>query len=776
MTSASDSREHLTTAPRTPNQDVLKLARGSGIGVVGTAVSQGSMFLVVALLVVSLGTTGVGRYSTVFAILVLLSLTVLVGAQTTLTRYIAQHLAAGEPGHARTIERVGIAVPTTISVLVGIALALAASTVSETIFHDPLLVGPIRMVCIALPLAAYSRTAAAILQGHGDVRDLVLITLVVEPGARLVLTAVALTAGWGLLGATAALILSNTASAVWAFRRLRSVCFPTAGSAQVRWSPLVRFSCLTWTATIATTGLVWLDTLLIAGLRSADDVGIYQVATRVLALATVASGPIAVAMSPRIAEFMHRREWARLETIYALSGTWSTRLAVPLIVLCATLPSQVLGLFGPAFPAAAAVTTILAVGKLVEAATGPCGMVLNMSSRVGLNAANNAVALALNVALNLILIPSLGLAGAGLAWSASLIALNLARMIEVRRLIGISNSLRRVSLALLGALPLVGIAAGAGVLLPSSLSVVVGAPTLIIVYAVIVRCTDWRTCDGDVIASLLPRRSRPVRGRNADETRRRSAPKVDHSCDLSIGELISPLRYDVLVRARFFDFIDQNVGLWDADPSEFMRLARRQPYHVWFTQVALRQRAGRRRPGPVVSYDQRVRRSVALYRSFRTHGFDSCCPITVWEAEKALPTDSGKLVSRSHFVCDGCHRLALVMSSGISRLTPEMVRIQHIQALKPRDNTVEMLRAGLLSEAEYTRFLEMGYVPGRPAHATLAGLLASVVSMPNADELHRVAAVDAPFLGTPTLDHPVADLAVDSQDPRGGVQGNLGVR
>lgn len=320
-------------------------------------------------------------------------------------------------------------------------------------------------------------------------------------------------------------------------------------------------------------------------------------------------------------------------------------------------------------------------------------------------------------------------------------------------LIGISNSLRRVALALLGGIPLVGIAAAAGVLLPALVSVVVGAPTLMIVYAVIVRCTDWRESDRAVIASLLPRRRRPAGDGSASQNRASRAPKTGRSSppDLEIGPLISPLRYDVLVRARFFDFIDQNVELWEADRTEFMRLARRHPYHLWFTQVALRQTPGRRRREPVDSYDQRVRRSVSLYRSFLARGFDPSCPITVWEAEIVLPTDSGKLVRRSHFVCDGCHRLALVLTSGVSHLTPEMVRIQHLQTLKPRDNTVEMLRTGLLGEAEYTRFLEMGYAPGRPAHATLAALLASVTSAANADEVHQVAAVDAPLLRTLTL-------------------------
>jgi O-antigen/teichoic acid export membrane protein len=82
------------------------------------------------------------------------------------------------------------------------------------------------------------------------------------------------------------------------------------------------------------------------------------------------------------------------------------------------------------------VTVILALGQLVNAATGPCGTVLNMSGRVGLNMADNIAALLLNVLLNLWLIPAYGIIGAAVAWAVSLAVVNVARVLQVRAVTG----------------------------------------------------------------------------------------------------------------------------------------------------------------------------------------------------------------------------------------------------------------------------------------------------------------------------------------------------
>ena len=68
---------------------------------------------------------------------------------------------------------------------------------------------------------------------------------------------------------------------------------------------------------------------------------------------------------------------------------------------------------------------------LADATTLPTAHMLTMSGRPAVNLANSASAVAANLALNLVLIPRLGLHGASISWSMVLIGL--ANLYALRR-------------------------------------------------------------------------------------------------------------------------------------------------------------------------------------------------------------------------------------------------------------------------------------------------------------------------------------------------------
>jgi O-antigen/teichoic acid export membrane protein len=118
--------------------------------------------------------------------------------------------------------------------------------------------------------------------------------------------------------------------------------------------------------------------------------------------------PINASFTPHIAHLHHIGETRELARMYAAATSWIVRLSLPAFVALIVFPHDLLRIFGHGFAAGASVTVILAVGQLVRAATGPCGTLLNMSGRVAVNMADNVGVLALNIVLNLILIPPYG--------------------------------------------------------------------------------------------------------------------------------------------------------------------------------------------------------------------------------------------------------------------------------------------------------------------------------------------------------------------------------
>jgi capsular exopolysaccharide synthesis family protein len=414
------------------DSQILGLARGGGLNLIGAVCNQLAVLGITLLIARELGRAQLGRYAQAYAIMALLGLLSLSGLRTGLLRFVAVHRADRDPGAVRGVVRLGIALTTGASLLLATGLYLAAPWLVGVAFDDDeRLVVALRFVALTLPAVTLTDIALAATQGFRTMKPHALIGLMFEPLARLGLTALLLSRGLGLRGAMAALAVSSAMAAVLAvvvlYRLLGAPTMPT----RYRLRELFRFSMVSWVASLATSGLVWADTILLGIFRPSAEVGVYSVATRLVTLATFVMPAINTSFGPRIADLYHRGQTASLRRAYAAATSWILRLSLPAFVALITFPSELLRVFGNGFRVGATVTVILAVGKFIDAGTGPCGLMLNMSGRPLWNMVDNITVLVLNIALNLVLIPRYGMVGAAAAWAVALGLVNVARLAQV---------------------------------------------------------------------------------------------------------------------------------------------------------------------------------------------------------------------------------------------------------------------------------------------------------------------------------------------------------
>lgn len=186
-------------------------------------------------------------------------------------------------------------------------------------------------------------------------------------------------------------------------------------------------------------------------------------------------------------------------------------------------------------------------------------------------------------------------------------------------------------------------------------------------------------------------------------------PKAAGSSPLDVMPLISPLRYDVLVRAEFFRYLRTHPQESLNDLTEH---ARGTAYFTWFERIAME----RFRPWVLKDrsllqrqFAERVSRSRSLWQSFEAGGFDPRRPMSLRSTSRFQRTDTGAIIGPRLHLADGGHRLALVLARG-ERLGASMFRID------PRptsliDNTATLIRLLSLSSADYTRFVSHAYAP-----------------------------------------------------------------
>ena len=428
--------EPLPEATEEGGREVLGMARGGALNLSGALFSQIAFFFITVLLARVLGRAQVGLYAQGFAFLSLLGLLALSGFRAGLTRFVAVHLADADPGAVRGTVRLGIGLSACGAAVLGAALVTAAPWLSHHAFSDPRLITPLRFVGVTLPASVFADSALSATQGYRTMKPYAYVGLIFEPGLRITLTALALATHHGLRGAMVALAVSNYAGAVAAAVALRRLMGRISDRPRYLPRELFGFSAVSWMASLASTGLIWADTILLGIYKSSADVGVYQVATRLVMLAAFVMVPINAAFAPRIADLHRRHLVDSLQRTYQAATGWILRLSLPGTIACIAFRHELLALFGHRFEAGATVTLVLALGKLVDSATGPCGLMLNMSGRPVLSLFDNVGALVVNIALNLVLIPRYGIIGSAYAWAVSLTLVNLARLVQVRIVLG----------------------------------------------------------------------------------------------------------------------------------------------------------------------------------------------------------------------------------------------------------------------------------------------------------------------------------------------------
>ena len=162
------------------DSQILGLARGGGLNLIGAVCNQLAGLGITLLIARELGRAQLGRYAQAYAVMAILGLLSLSGLRTGMLRFVAVHRAERDPGSVRGVVRLGIALTTGSSLLLGIGLFFAAPWLVEVVFHDARLVLPLQIVALTLPAATLMDSALAATQGYRTMKPYAVIGLMFE--------------------------------------------------------------------------------------------------------------------------------------------------------------------------------------------------------------------------------------------------------------------------------------------------------------------------------------------------------------------------------------------------------------------------------------------------------------------------------------------------------------------------------------------------------------------------------------------------------------------
>jgi len=382
--------------------------------------------------------------------------------------WLMPRLKASDPGSVRGTLIFGLTIVVVVGAIGGAVLAVIAPLIAGA--NEPDLVSALRMLAWFLPFGAVMVTALASTRGLGGILPYVLVGSVGVPTLRPILVLVVAAFGGSAVLAVGAwavpIVLGMMGALVVLFRQTRDLRY----AADVHsWWPsrsqrrsIVRFALPRTVSVGLEQSVLWLDVILVGYLAGTAESGVYGGASRLIAAGFIVDTAIRVVVSPRFSHFLHQDQLASAQGLYRTAAIWLVLFSSPIYIVLAVFAPTILGWLGPGFVAGAPALAILSLGCIVTMSAGNIHSVLLMSGRSGWAAFNKAVVLVLNVGANIVLVPWMGISGAALAWTASMLVDALLASIEVWLLVGLRPEPRAVGYGII--VPLITVGGSAALL------------------------------------------------------------------------------------------------------------------------------------------------------------------------------------------------------------------------------------------------------------------------------------------------------------------------
>jgi len=426
-----------------PGQDrrLAGVARGGVLNLAGATVAGLGTVALTVIVTRSFSQAVAGAFFTAMSLFLIVEAIASLGAATGTTYFIARLRALDQPHRIPEVLRAAVRPVAAVSVAAGVALVLlagpAARLLAGSLGHAGArpaeVAAGLRALAIALPFAALLDTLLGATRGFRAMGPTNVVDRIGRPLLQLAGVAAAVAAGSAaMLAPLWALPYLPAAVVVWLWlRRIRRRPAPAVPAPAREPLRFWRFTGPRGLAALAQITIQRVDIVLVAVMRGPAQAAVYTAATRFLVAGQFGNQAISMAAQPRFTEMFTRGDRRAANRIYQATTAWLVLLTWPMYLLAVAFGPQVIAVFGRSYSAGAAVMVILGLTMLLATGCGQVDMVLVTTGRSSWSLANGLLAVAVNVGLDLILIPRYGIVGAAVGWSAAIALTNLLPLAQI---------------------------------------------------------------------------------------------------------------------------------------------------------------------------------------------------------------------------------------------------------------------------------------------------------------------------------------------------------
>ena len=424
------------------NESLRKVAKGTAISFAGTIVGLGLSFITTIVVVRHITQSEYGIYSLALTVVSIVALISLLGLEGGIARYIGYSKGKDDVRRISAVGSSSVKFVLMAAIPLALLLFFTSDLIAVNIFHSPELSLPLKILAIGLPFSALTAVLISIFRGLEKVEVGVYFGNFLLPFIFLVLVlAVIFWWGFGFIGVIYAFLASIlfTFIAISIYTRKR-LLFPLIGKQK---SSSTGKELLFFSLPLLATGALgvvmnYTDTLMLGNMMMPSDVGLYSTAVPLAYLLGLPLSAMRTIYTPVVSGLYSRNLMNEMKRNYVIITKWTSSLALPLFLMLFLFPEIILNfVYGANYVPASIALRILALWRLTHVLLGPNGSTLISIGKVRFYMWVAIISAGVNVVLNILLIPLLGIAGAATATSLSLVLMTIIRGIKLYSLAGV---------------------------------------------------------------------------------------------------------------------------------------------------------------------------------------------------------------------------------------------------------------------------------------------------------------------------------------------------
>lgn len=426
--------------------DAARIGGGGAFLLVGLVFGRGARFLVRICIGRFLGASTLGLYDLGWTVAYMLATFIPAGLQFAIIRF-GTPLWRGDRAALRRLVQRAVGMTMALGLLMGAVVYLSSGWVAQSIFRQPDLEHILRVLSPIVPLAAGVIILTAATRVSSRMRYTAISRDIVQPPIHLLVFGVLWAAGLRLDAALAGAVISYATAFLTAGRftlRLIPRSDEPARTEIPRLTAMLKFSLPVALSGMLGAYLVWIDRLVVGYFRAPAELGAYSAAAQFAVLFGLIQTVLNTVFSTMLVDLRDRGEHERVAELFSVNTKWNLYMTAPMAIVFLLMPQTTLvGVFGEGFRLGAAALAILTVGQLVNLVSGPVGLVLAMTGHERHWLMLTALAIGLNMLLDVLWLPRYGIVGAAVASLLAMVVLYLGAALRVYRKFGLISIDRR---------------------------------------------------------------------------------------------------------------------------------------------------------------------------------------------------------------------------------------------------------------------------------------------------------------------------------------------